>query len=242
MPSDALRAAVLTSSPALAPFINAYPHGNGAAIDTNRVNYTSPTGTRQTEGSYLVRVQHIFNEKNNAFLRSNIDHANITGPSGALRDQAMTNTSPMNATVQYVHIFTPTLVNEAIIGFNRAWSVAQTAGYLTTNQNVNYALTVSGLTTLTNSKVSESAPSTYSFLDNLTKTWGSHTIKTGVELKDLQFNYSQLESTPSATPALPSFKQTLQARFRSWPTFRCTVFTSWRASSISRTPSSCVPT
>ena len=206
VPSDAFRAAVLTSSPALAPFINAYPHGNGAAIDANRVNYTSPTGTRQTEDSYLVRVQHSFNEKNNAFFRYNIDHANITGPSGALRDQSITDTSPMNATVQYVHIFTPTLVNEAILGFNRAWSVAQTAGYLTTNQNVNYALTVSGLTALTNSKVSESAPSTYSFLDNLTKTWGRHTIKTGVELKELHFNYSQAGVHTVIYPGLTQFQ------------------------------------
>jgi hypothetical protein len=50
---------------------------------------------------------------------------------------------------------------------------------------------VSGFTALTNSKSSESAPTTYSLLDNLTKTIGRHTIKTGFELKELQFNYSQ---------------------------------------------------
>jgi hypothetical protein len=69
----------------------------------------------------------------------------------------------MNATVQYAHVFTPTLLNEAAIGFNRQWSVASTAGYLTTTQNINYALSVSGFTALTNSKSSESAPTTYSF-------------------------------------------------------------------------------
>jgi hypothetical protein len=191
VPTASYRASVIATSPALSPFISAYPIGNGVALDGNRINYSSPTATRQTEDSYLFRVQHVFNEKNNAFVRYNIDHANITGPSGALRDRSITNTSPMNATAQYVHVFTPTLVNEAIIGFNRQWSVGSTAGYLTTSQDINYALSVSGFTSLTNSRASESAPSTYSLLDNLTKTFGRHTIKTGVELKELQYNYSQ---------------------------------------------------
>lgn len=191
VPTDSYRAAVLATSPVLAPFLNAYPHGNGAALDANRINYSSPTSTTQTEDSYLFRVQHVFNEKNNIFVRYNIDHANITGPSGALRDLSITNTSPMNATVQYIHVFTPTLLNEVAIGFNRQWSVASTFGYLTSAQKINYALAVSGFTSLTNSKASESAPSTYSLLDNLTKTFGRHSIKMGFELKELQFNYSQ---------------------------------------------------
>jgi len=191
VPTNSYRAAVIATSPALTPFINAFPIGNGAVLDANRINYSSPTSTTQTEDSYLFRVQHIFNDKNNIFVRYNIDHANITGPSGALRDLSITNTSPMNATIQYVHVFTPTLLNEVAIGFNRQWSVASTAGYLTATQNINYALSVSGFTALSNNKVSESAPSTYSLLDSLTKTFGRHTIKTGIELKELQFNYSQ---------------------------------------------------
>lgn len=191
VPTDSYRAAVLATSPALASFLKAYPEGNGAALDANRINYSSPTSTRQTEDSYLFRVQHIFDEKNNLFVRYNIDHANITGPSGALRDLSITNTSPMNATVQYIHVFTPTLLNEVAIGFNRQWSVSSTAGYLSSTQNINYALSVSGFTALSNSKVSESAPSTYSLLDNLTKTFGRHSVKAGFELKELQFNYSQ---------------------------------------------------
>ncbi len=191
VPSDAYRDAVIAASPSLTPFIDAYPHGNGAVVDANRISYTSPTATRQTEDSYLIRVQHSFNEKNNIFFRYNIDHANITGPSGALRDLSVTDTSPMNATVQYVHVFTPTLLNEAILGFNRVWAVSQTSGYLSLNQGVDYALAVSGLTSLSNNKVSESAPSSYSFIDNLTKTWGRHSIKSGVEEKEVQYNYSQ---------------------------------------------------
>lgn len=192
VPSEAYRAQVIATSPALAPFINAYPHSNGAAIDANSAFYSSPTATKQTEDSYLARGQHIFNEKNNMFVRYNIDHANITGPSGALRDQSITNTSPMNATIQYTHVFSPTLINEASLGFNRAWSVGTTSGYLSSTAGINYALAVgSFFTALTNSKKSESAPSTYSYLDNLTKTLGRHTIKTGVELKEVHFNYSQ---------------------------------------------------
>jgi len=191
VPSEALRAQVLATSPALAPFLNAYPHGNGAVIDSNSVFYDAPAGTVQTEDSYLIRGQHTFNDKNNIVARYRIDRANINAPSGALRDRSLTDTSPMNATVQYVHVFTPTLLNEASLGFNRAASLGTTSGYLTQNQKINYALSVSGLTALTNSKASLSAPSTYSLVDNLTKTQGRHTIKAGIELKEVHFNYSQ---------------------------------------------------
>lgn len=191
VPTDSYRASVLATSPALAPFLKAYPAGNGAVLDANRINYSSPTSTTQTEDSYLVRTNYVINDRNNVFIRYNIDHANITGPSGALRDLTITNTSPMNATVQYVHVFTPTLVNEAAIGFNRQWSVGSTAGYLQATQGISYALSVSGFSSLSNSKSSESAPSTYSLLDNLTKTFGRHSVKVGVELKEVEYNYSQ---------------------------------------------------
>jgi hypothetical protein len=192
VPTDIYRASVLATSPALAPFLNAYPHGNAAALDANRIFYNSASGSQQTEDSYLIRVQHIVNDSNNFFVRYNIDHANITSPSGLLRDQSVVATSPMNATIQYVHVFTPTLLNEIALGFNRAWAINSTTSYLTANQGVNYALSVSGLSPLANASGSESAPSTYSLLDNLTKTIGRHTIKTGVELKELQYNYGQV--------------------------------------------------
>ena len=191
VPSDAYRAQVLATSPALAPFLNAYPHADGAAIDANTAFYDAPGGTQQTEDSYLIRGQHLFNDRNNLVLRYRIDQANITAPSGVLRDTSTTDTAPMNATVQYVHVFGPTVLNEASLGFNRLRSLGATNGYLTQNQNISYALSVSGLTGLSNTKASLSAPSTYSLIDNLTSTFGRHTIKTGVELKEVHFNYSQ---------------------------------------------------
>lgn len=193
VPNDAFRAQVIAAAPVLAPFINAYPEPNGAAIDTNTAFYAASNGTRTQEDSYLFRVQHTFNAKNSMFVRYNIDHATITGASGALRDSAITNTSPMNATVQFIHIFTPTLLNEASIGFNRVWSVGSTSSYLqNTNPSIGYAFSVgSFFTALSNSKVSESAPSTYSLLDNLTKSLGRHTLKGGFELKEVHYNYSQ---------------------------------------------------
>ena len=192
VPTDSFRASVIATSPALTPFINAYPHGNAAsALDANHINYSAPTSTKQSEDSYLFRIQHTFNTKDSLFVRYNIDHANITGPSSVLRDLSTTDTSPMNATVQYMHVFTPTLINELAIGFNRQWSVGSTIGYLSANQGINYALSVSGFTGLSNTTVTESAPSTYSLLDNLTKTFGRHTLKVGIELKEVHFNYNQ---------------------------------------------------
>jgi hypothetical protein len=191
VPSASFRTAVLAKSPELKPFLDSYPTGNGLTVDVNSVNFNAPIASTQTESSGLFRVQHNFDSKNNLFVRYNIDQANISGASGALRDTAVTNTAPMNATVQYVHVFTPTLVNEAIVGFNRLFSLATTTGYLTATQGINYSISWQGFTALTNTKNTQSAPSTYSFLDNITKTAGRHSIKAGVELKELHFNYNQ---------------------------------------------------
>ena len=192
VPSESFRAAVLATSPALAPFIAAYPHGNSTVLSTNTIQYVSSTGTQNVEDSYLARGEHRFNDNNTMFIRYNIDHATITSPSGALFDKSITATSPMNATVQYMHVFSPTMLNEASLGFNRAWADSTTNGYLTSTQGINYALAVSGITSLTNTKSSISAPSSYSLLDNFTKILGRHTLKAGVEIKDVQFNYSQV--------------------------------------------------
>ena len=192
VPSESFRAAIVATSPALSPFITAYPHGNSTVLSTNTVQYISSTGTENVEDSYLVRGQHRFNDSDSLVVRYNIDHATITAPSGALFDKSVTETSPMNATVQYMHVFSPTMLNEASIGFNRAWAVNTTQGYLTSTQGIDYALAVSGITGLTNTKSSISAPSTYSLLDNLTGILGRHTLKAGVELKEVHFNYSQV--------------------------------------------------
>lgn len=192
VPSESFRAAVLAASPALAPFINAYPHANGAAIDANSAFYDAPGGTTQQEDSYLARGQHIINEKNNVVLRYRIDKGHISAPSGSLRDLALTDAAPMNATVQYVHVFTPTLLNEASLGFNRIRSIGTTSGYLTNNQRIPWSLSVNNLTALARTTASQSASSTYSLIDNLTKTSGRHTFKVGGELKEVHIDYSQV--------------------------------------------------
>lgn len=194
VPSDAFRATVLATSPLLAPFLNAYPEGNGAANGADGTFYTSSTSTTNVENSYFFRVSHAFSSNDNVFVRYNIDLATITSPSGSLRDIKLTNTSPMSATIQYTHVFTPTMLNEFRVGFNRARALSSTTGYLTTSQNVDWSLALgfNSIAGLSNSTSSVSAPSSYSYLDDLTKTVGNHTFKAGVEIKDVQFNYGQV--------------------------------------------------
>jgi hypothetical protein len=139
----------------------------------------------------MGRVQHIFGERDNLFVRYNLDHANITAPSGVLRDTAVTTENPMNATVQYIHVFSPTLVNQFALGFNRAGSVATINSYLNQTQGIPYGLSIGGITPLAQPRTAISVPTTYALIDNLTKTFGRHTIKTGVELREVQFNYAQ---------------------------------------------------
>jgi hypothetical protein len=189
VPTDALRAQVAAQSPALVPFLNAYPEGASPVASNPDISEFLGAGRQLgNEDSGMMRVDQRFSDKTTAFVRLNIDQAVSSVPLASsgqyLEDQQVLNSSPDNAAIELMHIFSPTLVNEAKFGFNRS-----TANTIDANHTGSlYAFSVSGFTTLNNDRVSIGSGNTFAGIDNLTKIRGRNAIKAGVEIRRVEMN------------------------------------------------------
>ncbi len=91
---------------------------------------------------------------------------------------------PVNSVIALAHVFSPTLVNDVKFGFNRA-----TGDTTYPNQTGSlYAISVAGLTSLNNGRVSTNVANSFSWLDDLTWVKGRNVIKGGVEIRRIQMN------------------------------------------------------
>ena len=189
VPTDAFRQQVAAQSPALLPFLNAYPQGSLPVAGNPNVSEFIGYGLQLgNEDSGMMRVDHHFSDRTTAFVRVNIDRAVSNVPLASsgqyLEDTQVLNSSPDNAAIELMHVFSPTLVNEAKFGFNRS-----TANTIDVNHTGSlYAFSVSGFTTLNNDRVSIGSGNTFAGIDNLTKISGRNVIKAGVEIRRVQMN------------------------------------------------------
>ena len=220
VPSAAFRQQVAEQSPALSSIVNAYPKGQ-TLISPDVAEFVGEGQQLGNENSGMFRLDHRFSDRTTVFVRTNIDEAVSNSPLASSsqyldgQTQVLTS-SPVNSAIQLFHIFSPTLVNEAVFGFNRSTAI-------TTNRNQTaslYAISVPGFTTLNNNRVSTGVGNSFSGIDNLTWVKGRHVLKSGVEVRRIQLNqgntasgtvsYSSLDafaanqvSTASLTGALP---------------------------------------
>ncbi|MCU1251370.1 MAG: TonB-dependent receptor plug [Edaphobacter sp.] len=86
VPTDSFQASVIATSPLLPRLSTPILTGMRSLHWTPITSITRQPPQKQSEDFYLFRIQHTFNAKNSLFVRYNIDQANITGPSGVLRD------------------------------------------------------------------------------------------------------------------------------------------------------------
>ena len=194
VPSPAFRTQVAADSPVLIPILNAYPQGQTPTGNPDINQFTSEGTQRVFENSAMVRLDQHFSATTTAFLRFNIDRAVNTQPLASsgnyLLDRQQLTSAPVNGTIELLHIFSPTLVNEFKFGFNRG-----TANTFDINQTgIPYVIAVSGFTSLNNDKVNTGVGNSFSEIDNLTWIKGRHTIKAGVEIRRIQMNQGNTEA------------------------------------------------
>ncbi len=200
-PSPAFRALVASTSPALIPILNAYPTkgltpytGPAVACPPQAPqcvdDFVSTPLQIVNEDSGMFRIDHHFSDETTAFVRANIDEAVNTQPNGQLLDRQQLTSSPVNAVIELLHIYSPTLLNEVKFGFNRS-----TADTTDINQTgLPYSFAVSGLTTMNTNEVTTHVGNTFAGIDNMTWIKGRHVLKAGVEIRRVQLNYKNTEN------------------------------------------------
>ncbi len=203
--------------------VNAYPLPQTSAL-TN--NYTSNMSQQQNWDQGDIRLDQNFTSRDTFFARYSIQHTSTIVPPTyppttiagishpvMLGDEASfagTSFQPVqHAAAAYTHIFSPTLINDVRIGFNRYRDDYTLAG-TTPTENLGVELGVpnsnpnslqTGLPIFSPASyegigMSRSLPiyrreNTFEELDNVTWTKGSHTIKFGVDVRRRQITEYQ---------------------------------------------------
>lgn len=196
--------------------LSAYPAPNTAGFNGGRSNnfaelLPQPDNTNQFD----VRVDQNFSEKDQMFVRAGYSGrtrfipADFTGPiddsgfgSGNVIDHSI------NAAVSETHLFSPTMINEARLGYSRLTDNAEPPVANTTGIPQQFGiqgvpqgpglgglpfLNINGLTTIgpaefasPNTRVSD----TRQITENLTKIRGPHTFKGGFEGQFIRFAFN----------------------------------------------------
>ena len=184
VPSAALRAQVLATSPALKPILDAYPAGQ-TPLDANTDQIRVVTADTIREDAGMFRFDYRFNDTNSAFFRYNVDNAYIDQPQDALGTRNVIPHVPTNVVLQFQRILSPTTVNEVKFGINRANYHNYTYG------TSPVALDVGGLFDgVSDNSLDTEVGTSFSYIDNLSLTRGRHTLKLGVDIRRIRLNNS----------------------------------------------------
>lgn len=207
--------------PAAKVLENLWAHSNtpGAPF-TNVNNYTANASVGGDNDQYNARVDHNFSEKNRAFVRYTY-WTNLNLPIDPYKtktcvDRCTETFNTNSAVIADTHSFTPTLIGDFRLAYMRFSydRTPLTAGYDLTqlgwpasmNNQVVFRVVPQPVVTGYNGVFSTSGTGStiiarndvYSLAPNMTKIWGSHTLKFGAEIRRNTHNYYQ-QNNPSGT-------------------------------------------
>ena len=118
----------------------------------------------------MFRFDYRFNDKNTAYFRYNVDNAYIDNPRTRLGDHNVVPLIPTNIVLQFQHIFSPTTVDEAKFGINRAnyhnW------GYGTSPASFSVLRSTLGFDGVSSTSLDTEVGTTFNYINNLTMVRG----------------------------------------------------------------------
>lgn len=195
--------------PTAIKLLNLYPAPTTSSLLNN---FAVNRNNSLDSNGFDVRLDQYFSEHDQAFLRYSYAHSPsiYPGPFAGFADgggfaNGDQTSDVQGAALSYTHSFTSTLVNEMRAGFNREHSVRQQAygddtsnipaqfgipGVLQTpgNGGLPY-ISLGSMSNLGPAQwlVSDRYSNTIQLTENLTKIYGSHTFKGGVEYQNIRF-------------------------------------------------------
>jgi outer membrane receptor protein involved in Fe transport len=185
VPNAAFRAQAAAKSPVLKPLLDAWPVGQ-TPLDstTDQISLVATNHVREDSG--MFRFDYRFNSNNSLYARYNTDDVYIDNPTDALGSHNVVPHVPTNSVLAFQHIFSPTIVNEAKFGVNRANYHNWGYGIAPVSVSVSSA-SFSGLT---NTSLDTEVGTTFSYIDNLSVVRGRHTLKFGANVMRVRLNNS----------------------------------------------------
>lgn len=184
VPDAAFRAQVLAASPAMAPLIDPYPTGGTPIAGTTNNLVTLVKNDLIREDSGLARLDYRRSDKDSMYLRYNVDNAYADTPSDALGTHSVVPVIPQNLAAEYQRLISPTLINEVKFGWNHVDYHNWTYG------TAPVATSPFSFDGLSSNSLDTEVGTTLSFIDNLTRVVGRHTLKAGVEIRHVMLDNS----------------------------------------------------
>jgi hypothetical protein len=179
VPTDAYRAQVAAKSPALSFIMNAYPEGTIPTSDPNAMLWVTEGAGPTKENAGLARVDYALSAKTSITARFNTDYYWNFAP--GMAENTVTTTFTPNAMIDVQHRFSPTILNDAKVAYNR--DSYEDVGDSTKEP---YTVAISGFTSLTLGDHSQRIDNSFSFIDDATFYHGRHTLKAGMEVRHMQ--------------------------------------------------------
>ncbi len=179
VPTDAYRAQVAATSPALNFIMNAYPKGTIPTTDPNAMLWVATTSSPTSENAGLIRVDYALSDKTNITARFNTD--DYLNSAASMAENTVTTTETPNAMLDVQHRFSANIFNDARVGFNR--DSYEDVG---NNQVTPYSVSISGFAGLSLGDHSVRIDNSFSFVDDATFYHGRHTFKAGAEYRHMQ--------------------------------------------------------
>jgi hypothetical protein len=216
--------AVTCVNSAIRPLVNAFPLGITPTSNPffDRDNIREPGTIDEYSGN--IRFDWLISDKDKAYLRYNRDQGYGILPLNSAGSGTDEKIVPQNAVLAYNHVFSPTLVNEAKIGWNasktRVSGLAPVVpgvnldglslalnGVQTLDGTPGYALPT-GLLRISTAFNGKSAPYTnysVSFIDSVSWLRGNHSFKAGIEIRSIRIENAILGGITYTFPSVQGF-------------------------------------
>jgi len=163
-----------------------FPDAAFTALDSDSDQFTHGTPTTIHEDTALIRIDHKFNNSTSLYGRAQRDILHYDAPISPLFDIQQIYNHPANYFLALQHSFAPNLFNEVKVYVNRSPYHNPQVSVLPYAVNTN-----SNFTSINNNSADVEVGTTFGFIDNLTWTRGSHTFKTGMEIRRVRLNQGQ---------------------------------------------------
>jgi hypothetical protein len=191
--------------------VNQYPTPNIANASCGAANYTALVDRQVSTDTLTGKVDHQFDTKNSLFVRYSLNFDREFWPSGTVPESTttlpgygrITHNSYQMAGLDWTHIFSPKLVNEFKLGYNR-WQLRQSnedlgnplaanLGIMGVNQVGSVSagvpdLTYSGYASIGGDPAvpERGAVNTFQIGDTLTHVLGTHTLSEGIDFRSVR--------------------------------------------------------
>lgn len=188
VPSESFRSLV-QATPELGQIVNAYPKGTGTTADPDIDEIVRQRTHVQRENAVVARVDHHISDKTTIYGRFSLDDAAVEMPQDPGIGLRTDFVRPSNGVFQLQRVFSPTVINQSRIGYNRSPLTRVDSGPLPEQ------VSVPGFMTLwRDGREVVEAGTSYALLNDLAVTRGRHNLKIGGEIRRIHVNVG--EGTP----------------------------------------------